>query len=226
MKAFDPNQDSSGVIPIVIAGRRLEFHTIQNWEPYIRRLSEEGDAYLEKFPFWIRIWEASIVLAEHLIRNLQDSARSILEIGAGMGVVGMFLGAFGHRVVISDGDDAALSLLRVNAKHNGLENVSITKLDWNSPNLIGKYDIVCGSEVIFNNRCFSPLRELLTRYVTPSGAIYLSHDIRHHSHEEFAAFCSGMFEIQSATSTLRNDDVVQRVRILRFRARPNVSASK
>ena len=62
-------------------------------------------------------------------RDLPKEA-AILEIGAGMGVVGLFMGACGYRVTITDFDEEVLELLRLNAAHNGLDTVSVRKLDW------------------------------------------------------------------------------------------------
>jgi len=79
-------------------------------------------------------------LTDHLVQINIDKQKNILEIGAGMGITGLFLGAFGYNVTITDYEEDALELLRMNAEHNNLPNVRVERLDWNNPNLTGKYD--------------------------------------------------------------------------------------
>ena len=124
--------------PISINGKRLELYRVKNIDPIINDLANKGEKDISHFPFWVKVWESSIVLASHLINMDIEKGKEILEIGAGMGVAGLFLGLLGHKVTITDYEDDALELLRMNVKHNQLNNMSVKKLDWNLPDLTGK----------------------------------------------------------------------------------------
>jgi len=137
------------LIPIGIGGKELELYGVGNWDRFIRQLERNGLGDLSEFPFWIKFWEASFVLTEYLLSLELDPAARILEIGAGMGVAGLFLGAFGYPVTITDYDDDVLALLLENVSRNRLHTVSIRKLDWLHPDLETTYDLICGSEVIY-----------------------------------------------------------------------------
>src|SRR6056297_1299942 len=89
-------------VPIGIGGKRMHFYRVGNWEPFIEKLFADGKSRFTDFPHWIKIWEASLVLADYLLDTGLSTQKSVLEIGAGMGITGMFLAAFGHPVVITD----------------------------------------------------------------------------------------------------------------------------
>ena len=198
-------------MPIAIGEKKLELYVIRNWDVFVNNLAEKGEEYIKKFPFWVKIWEASIVLTDHLIRIGLEKKKEILEIGAGMGVTGLFLGAFGHKVTITDYEEDALELLRMNVKRNGLNNVSVKKLDWNNPDLTGKYDVICGSELVYNETSIGPIINLFRKYLQPEGTVFLSHDFRRMCMIKFIGMVPGRFEIENIAKTLRGDDKLHKV---------------
>jgi predicted nicotinamide N-methyase len=199
------------LMPIAIGEKKLELYVIRNWDVFVNNLAEKGEEYIKEFPFWVRIWEASIVLADHLIRIGLEKKKEVLEIGAGMGVTGLFLGAFGHKVTITDYEEDALELLRMNVKRNGLNNVSVKKLDWNNPDLTGKYDVICGSELVYNETSIGPIINLFRKYLQPEGTVFLSHDFRRMCIIKFIGMVPGRFEIENIAKTLRGDDKLHKV---------------
>jgi predicted nicotinamide N-methyase len=208
--------------PLVLAGKRLELYQAKNWEPFIKKLVDKRKEYISAFPFWMKVWEASLILADHLVRMKIDNGKEILEIGAGMGVVGLTLGAFGHKVTITDHKDDALALLRMNVKHNGLDNVSVRKLDWNSPDLTRKYDIICGSELVYKKQCIEPIINLFRKYLEPGGTIFIAHDVRRMCLIQFIGTVAGQFEIGNVMKRLKSDKNVYQVVIHTLRFKPSI----
>ena len=194
------------VIPIRIAGKNLELNGVRNWDVFFNKLEENGDDYVKQFPFWVRIWEASILLADHLMRIGLKKEQEILEIGAGMGVTGLFLGAFGHKVTITDREEDALELLRMNVERNRLHNVSVRKLDWSNPDLSEKFDIICGAEVIYNDSSIPLVMNLCHQYLQLGGSIYLAHDIQRMCIIKFIELVRGKFEIKNTIKTLKGEN--------------------
>ena len=201
------------LIPIAIGGKRLHLHRIANWDIFVGNLERGGEEYIKKFPFWVKIWEASIVLADHMVGILPEEEMKILEIGAGMGVTGLFLGAFGHNVTITDHEEEALQLLRMNVEHNGLENVSVERLDWNNPGLTGKYDIICGSELIYTETAIQPIINLFRKYLRPEGTVVLAHDVERKCLVQFIGMVPGRFEIENLGKTFRGEGKIHRIMI-------------
>jgi hypothetical protein len=54
------------LVPIAIGGKRLHFYSITNWDVFVDHLALEGEAYIKNFPFWVKIWEGSVALADDL----------------------------------------------------------------------------------------------------------------------------------------------------------------
>lgn len=201
------------LMPIAIGGKKLELYNIADWSGFVDRLTAEGESYMEKFPFWVKTWESSIVLADYLLRLGLPKDASILELGAGMGVVGLFLGAFGHHVTITDYEEDALCLLRKNVRHNGLHTVSVEKLDWNNPGLTKTYDIICGSELIYKDTFIPPIIALFRKYLQPDGTIFLAHDIRRRCLMQFVGMMPGRFEVENLVKTMKSGHEVHRITI-------------
>jgi len=202
-----------------IGGRQLEIFGIGNWDRILATLAEKGDAYLKEFPFWIKFWEASFVLADDLMRSPPAPGSEVLEIGAGMGLTGLFLGSLGYRVTITDFDEDVLALLQHNVDHNRLETVTVRRLDWLLPDLGGTFDRICGSEVVYQERFFSPMIDLFYRYLAADGAVHLAHNIRHACSATFIDLLQDRFETASRVKTFRGDGQAHRILLhtIRFR---------
>jgi len=207
------------VIPIGIGGKRLELYGVGNWDRFIQHLERKGLGDLSDFPFWIKFWEASFVLAEYLLSLRLDTASKILEIGAGMGVVGLFLGAFGYPVTITDYDEDVLDLLRANVSRNRIDTVSVRKLDWLKPDLDTSYDVICGSEVIYKEVFFDPLLDMFQSCLWPTGRIVLAHNIQHRCIIRYIDTLPSRYDIHTQTKTLRNPQQTHRILLHELRLR-------
>jgi len=134
----------------------------------------QGDPFLEveKFPFWARVWESSLVLADY-VATIEPPKR-ILEISAGLGVSSLVAAKLGHKVCATDFEKLPLEFIELSAKENNL-NVETKILDWTNPDLSEKFDLIIGSEVVFRKSLFKPLIELFKNYLEDRGEIILSH---------------------------------------------------
>ena len=192
--------------PIGIGGTKLELLSVENIEPILAELEEKGPDALESFPYWIKIWEASIVLAAHLSEQDLDKNKTVIELGAGMGVIGFFLAAFGFPVTLSDINEDALKLMKKNASRNSLDNVVIRKLDWNNFESPGKYDIVCGAELAYRRTDIKFVINAIEACVKPDGIVFLAHNIKQISVIDFLAEAGKYFDIEHAGKSMMIGD--------------------
>jgi 2-polyprenyl-3-methyl-5-hydroxy-6-metoxy-1,4-benzoquinol methylase len=208
-------------VPIAIGGHRLKVYQVKNWNMFADHLEQKGAAYIKEFPFWVKIWEASIVLAQHLIQIGLDKELTVLEIGAGMGIAGLFLACHGHKVTITDYEEEALELLRMNAEMNGLnDNVSINRLDWRNPDLAGQYDVICGAELIYSETSIKPVVDLFRRYLRPGGTVFLAHDVQRMCLVKFIGMVPGRFDIENVVKKFQGENKLRRIVIHTLRLRP------
>ena len=158
---------------------------------------------LHDFPLWAKSWEASWVLADFLAGLPADPGKRFLEIGCGLGLVGVVAASFGHKVVMTEHNPDAIAFARANAELNHCSDVEILDLDWTSPSLYGRFDYMVGSEVVYHEKDFEPLRNLFERFLKPGGEVILCEGIRRTSLDFFKEMQSH-FELEAQQKSIRS----------------------
>ncbi|MBA2848133.1 methyltransferase [Thermosulfuriphilus ammonigenes] len=191
--------------PIAIRGKEINFLRLGNLEP----LLEERDALTEvaNFPFWVKIWEGAVVLADFMASVEANPPRKILEIGAGLGVAGLFAAAVGHQVTITDGEEEPLDFVKITAAVNNLE-VDVLQMDWASPQDVGIFDMIIGAEVVYSSRIYEDLLALFRRFLRrPGGTIYLAHSSeRLRTLGPFLAKAEAEYDLAMSRRRLKSED--------------------
>ena len=193
---------------LTIRDRHVRFFAPKSLDKFI----DPGDIFHD-FPLWSKIWEASIILSDYLSGMPVDSEKRFLEIGCGMGVVGVVASAFGHRVTMTEYNPDALNFARANARANLSANdtgLKITELDWGKPRLEGLFDYIIGSEVIYKEKDYQPILKLFKTFLKPSGEIILAEGVRKTSMEFFRQM-SGLFDITAKKKILRSREKEVRI---------------
>lgn len=204
------------ITEIAVRDKRLRFLEIMNLETILEEIISPSAASGGERPFWVKIWESSIILA-HFLGGLPSNAkRKMLEIGAAMGVAGIFAAAFGHHVTITDKNEEALAFARVNAAMNGLHDLDIRKLDWTDSQDGETYDVIFGSDVLYDGGTFESLIHFLRTHIKEGGEIYLavSGFIKARSFFEQA---HRYFEMERKTHTLRSEEELFRIHFYTLR---------
>lgn len=135
-------------------------------------------ADVSEFPFWVKLWEAAMVLSYALATLPDAKGQTLLEIGAGLGAPGITAAACGFDVTLTDYEDIIMDFQKVSAAASGLTNVRFAHLDWLKPPEMGTFDVLTAAEVLFREEFFDPLLDVFRRYLKPGGTIYLAHDAR------------------------------------------------
>ncbi|HUU85221.1 MAG TPA: methyltransferase domain-containing protein [Phycisphaerae bacterium] len=160
------------VIPV--AGRTLRLlgpkrpHSLRNDPAVEQRFLDDG--YM---PYWATPWPGALMLAEYVIRNVEPTPEPVLEIGAGLGLVGLSLAMAGHRVIVTDYDQDALAFARANAALNGVDLDDVRLLDWREPPDERFARIVAG-EVLYEKRDVGPIASLIASCLEPTGLALVS----------------------------------------------------
>jgi len=207
MSAFHQKYETD-VSSLVIGDRRFKFFLPRSLDPFL----DKEDVFSE-FPLWSKIWEASIVLANHVENMPVDPRKHLLEIGCGIGLVGVVAAGCGHRVTMTEYNRDALNFARANARVNhtsGSSELGIIELDWTKPVLEGRFDMILGSEVIYKEEYFEPLLGLFRRYLKPDGEIILAEGLRKTSIEFFKRM-SDICDVKAQKKILRSKGEEKRV---------------
>ena len=115
---------------LTIRGKSFQFFVARSLESFV-----DSQDIFNEFPLWIKIWEASIILADHLAGLKVEPEKRFLEIGCGIGLVGIVASAFGHHVTATEYNQDALNFARANALLNQASNIEFTQMDWNNPQI-------------------------------------------------------------------------------------------
>ncbi|MEJ5300230.1 MAG: methyltransferase [Thermodesulforhabdaceae bacterium] len=138
------------------------------------QLSDELLLHLMEMQWWTKIWEPSFVLALFMEKTPPVPGQKVLEIGAGMGIVGVYAALCGHDVTISDISEDALLFARANALMNDCPHVPVVALDWRLPYTGRPFEMIIGSEVVYDRRTYDILISFLSQALAPGGTIFLA----------------------------------------------------
>lgn len=190
--------------PLQLGSIRLNLAMITDLEPLL-----EGKDPLNNpsdFPFWVKLWEGAIVLAQYLAGQQYAAGTKLLELGAGMGAPGLAAAAAGCSVTLTDYEELILDFERVSAAASRLDNVRFAILDWKNPPAMERYDIIVGAEILFREEFFEPLLKVIGRALKPDGVVYLAHDIRRQSLKPFLHMAEAEYTIAASMRKLKSHD--------------------
>jgi predicted nicotinamide N-methyase len=132
----------------------------------------------ERLPYWAEIWPSSIALAEYLwLKDIKD--KKVLELGCGVGLVGIAAALCGADVLMTDYEEDALRFAKQNVQKNCNRDKSkgkiiVASLDWREPNLGDKYDLIVGSDLLYEKRNHKPILKLINEYINDNGEAVLT----------------------------------------------------
>ncbi|MCP4688542.1 MAG: methyltransferase domain-containing protein [Desulfobacterales bacterium] len=204
------------VVPLTIGDKTLKILKLKDFEAEIDKRVEAESVGISDLPLWAMLWEASFVLAHFIGRQPVAPGRRILEIGAGMGVVGLHAAMCGHEVVITDINEDALRFARANAALNGCDGVEVRCLDWADPGPLETYDMIIGSEVVYERETYPLLVRFLRRALSPGGVIFLGKNDNLKG-TAFFELLTEHFRFKRMTQTLRASDRQESISLFAIR---------
>lgn len=185
-----------------LKGKDLSLLQIANIEPFLTGKDIFKD--VSNFPYWIKLWESAMVLADLMAGLSHPPGETLLEVGAGLGAAGLAAAANGYEVTISDYQEEILDFPRVSAEASGLGNVRFQRLDWLDPPAdLPRYQVIIGAEILFRETFFEPLLDIFNRALLPGGTIYLAHDIRRQSMPRFLLKAEKYYQVAVSTRKIK-----------------------
>ncbi|MCF8103981.1 MAG: methyltransferase [Desulfohalobiaceae bacterium] len=156
--------------PVKVGQQELQILQIADMESHLDRILDTADKGQGlELPFWARIWPTSILLSYYAQRLPADAGLNLLEIGAGIGICGLFAAGHGLRVTISDINEEALLFTRINILKNNLQGKArVARCDFTSDRLETRFDIILGSEILYREDTYRPLCKFLSRHLASS----------------------------------------------------------
>ncbi|NMC50343.1 MAG: methyltransferase, partial [Desulfovibrio sp.] len=169
--------------PLVVGDIALEFLQISDMAALLERLSREAGEERLTLPLWARIWPTAILLSYYLRRvapmNDSGAPKKLLELGAGVGVCGLFAAAMGFDVTLTDINPDAQLFTRINILKNGLSGrARALRVDFAADRLGCRFDGIVGSEILYLEDLHRPLVKFLTAHLAlhPEAEVLLARE--------------------------------------------------
>jgi predicted nicotinamide N-methyase len=123
-------------------------------------------------PYWASLWPAATEMSRALGKAGWPAGTHVLEIGCGLGLVGIAALLRGWQVLLTDYEPQALRAACVNAELNALDDVQTAVLDWRNPP-VERFPIVLACDVLYEQRNHRPLLELIEQTLTACGCCWI-----------------------------------------------------
>ncbi len=141
--------------------------------------ANERDDYM---PYWAYLWPAAIPMSQAVMQANWPTGTRILELGCGVGLVGLAALARGHHVTLTDYDAKSVAVARHNALLNDFQQFAAAELDWRSPPST-TYPVILGCDLLYEQRNFEPILDLLETMLEPGGTCWLADGGRSVAHQ-------------------------------------------
>lgn len=137
--------------------------------------AHEAHGYM---PYWGYLWPSTFDICAVLQQATFPAGTPALELGAGIGLVGIYAMTRGLDVIFSDYDRTSVRLALTNAALNGFPNARGIYLDWRDPP-DAQFPMILGCEVIYEQSNHAPILNVLDKMLTPDGECWLADPRRH-----------------------------------------------
>ena len=162
--------------PLDIDGRTLRLLTVRNMPQHLDALLARKAIHnpLKDLPLWAKVWPGSFLLGR-LLRHFEPEGKTLLEIGAGCGVLGIVAASYGFRhITISDIVPDALKFAQANVWSNHLEDIiDVAHVDVTTPGkderFAGGVDLIAASEILYLDELHRPVLKFCSRHLAPGG---------------------------------------------------------
>ena len=130
----------------------------------------------DRISFWWGVTTSALALARFIAAGYDVRDKTLLELGSGVGLSGLVAAMKGARVTFSDYVPEALHTARLNAIANGVhdKDTEFKILDWEFPSLQGNFDVIIGSEILYEYFFHNSLADLILSALKEDGVLLLA----------------------------------------------------
>lgn len=204
---------------VSLCGHEYQIRSLSDKAQYAdpQKQAERAGISSAQWGLFGQIWPAGRVLAESLCQ-LDIQGRRILELGCGLGLSSLMLARRGADITASDNHPLAEQFLAYNAGLNHLPMPVYRDLPWlNGGTELGSFDLIIGSDILYEREHASTLAALLQRMATPKADIVISDPGRGNGGRLITALAALGFSASETRIAFTDKDVAPyKGRILRF----------
>ena len=165
-----------------------------------------------------QVWPSGRVLAQAM-STIEIQDKRILELGCGLALSSLVLHRRGADVLASDHHPLAPMFLARNAGLNGMSTPNYIDLPWAVANTtLGLFDLIIGSDVLYERDHAALLAAMILRHATPNGCVIITDPGRGNSGPLTTALARQGFDVVEQRSPFDDADLPPyRGRLLSYR---------
>lgn len=139
--------------------------------------AHQKDGYM---PYWGYLWPTSLDMCKAILQRDRTPGLPALELGTGVGLVGVAALRAGLDVLITDYDMLSVHLALHNAARNGFPNAKGRILDWRDPPSV-EFPLILACDLIYELQNHEPLLKTVDAMLSPDGEAWFTDPGRHHA---------------------------------------------
>lgn len=124
-------------------------------------------------PFWAQIWPSARTMSAWVFEQNFAPQTRMLELGSGLGLVGIAAMAAGLDVTLSDYQPLALELAATSAIDSGFPAPRTLVIDWNKPPA-ETFPLLLGCEILYDPSLHSILAQTIRQMLAPDGVCWIA----------------------------------------------------
>jgi predicted nicotinamide N-methyase len=167
--------DSSACAPFVRVGDlEIEIRIPPDFDALLDAAARQTPDDVDRIPYYASLWPSAHALASVLWeRRDQLPGRRVLELGCGLGLPSITAARLGAAVTATDFHPDAGAWCLTNAAANGMA-LTFQDCDWNMPPEWPPFDIVIGSDLLYERRHIPALAACIDRLCAAEGMALLA----------------------------------------------------
>jgi len=149
---------------------------VKNLDELVDQVDDVAFAEDERLPYWAELWPSAIALSRFILSQPElFREKDVLELGCGLGLTSLALAQTDPaRLLLTDYEQDALDLSAENFKLNNLPQPECALLDWRDPQLEETFDVLIASDVLYEERFFRPIINVLGNRLKKNGTCILA----------------------------------------------------
>ena len=201
------------LVTLDIAGHSFKLYKIADVDAALELAAAEGTANDDLAPYWAELWPSARALSDYILTEADLDRRHVLEIGCGLGLLGMACHKAGAEVLLTDLLPDALRISELNWIVNFQESPKIAALDWRVPPSGQSFECIVAADVLYEKQAFLPILHTFEMLLARDGRILLAEPNRPIASEFFELLKTRGFSSRQSTREVANDNRVSTVSI-------------
>lgn len=183
-------------------------------------LGDDGakDPFAEDLcPYFGILWPASEGLAQYLVEHASVvKGKRVVELGCGLGLPSMVAAHLGASVLATDFHPDVEHYFQRNCRHSNMPALSYQRFNWRgSSSDIGLFDVVLGSDILYESKHPSEVAAGLVRLMKPGGEIVLADQGRSYLGQFLTAMEQAGFDVEVESQQAQDKSI----KVYKFRAK-------